>query len=157
MDSAPINRNSLNEIELLKKEIELLKNEIKLIKQNCIYKIKIDTLKPKDLRCTIGKCLDDYISIEKDGLQYGPYKSYEQGKYLIVYNGDSLLNAYFDVIDNGIEDKISITFISKTQTKVVYEIIIPGNLKSGIEFRAFNKNPHTIISVKSIEVFKYNI
>ena len=157
MDSAPKKTNTLNETELLKHEIELLKNEIKLIKENCIYKIKIDILKPKDLNLYgNGKYQDDYIRIDKGGFQSGPFRCYEQGKYLIIYNGDCLLNADFDVIDNGIKDKIPITFISKTQTKVIYEVIIPGNLKSGIEFRAFNNNP-TSISVKSIEVYKYNI
>ena len=158
MESAPTEKEKINENELLKKEIEILKNEIKYLKENCIYKIKIDDLKPKDL-CLYGpgKILDEYIRIEKDGAQYGPYRHYEQGKYLIIYHGDSLLNAELDAIDNGLkESNIPFTIINKTQNKISYEIIIPSNLKSGIEFRAFNKSP-TIILVKNIEVFKYNI
>ena len=127
------------------------------MKENCIYKIKIDNLKPKDLLLSEpGKILDEYIRIEKGGIQFGPYRHYEQGKYLIIYHGDSLLNAELDVIDNGLETKIPFIIISKSQTKIAYEIIIPSDLKSGIEFRAFNNSP-TVILIKNIEVFKYNI
>ena len=154
MDSAPIEGGKIN---LLIKEIETLKNEIKYLKENCIYKIKIDNLKPKDLLLSEpGKILDEYIRIEKGGVQFGPYRHYEQGKYLIIYHGDSLLNAELDVIDNGLESKIPFIIISKSQTKIAYEIIIPSDLKSGIEFRAFNNSP-TVILIKNIEVFKYNI
>ena len=158
MESAPTEKEKINENELLKKEIEILKNEIEYLKQNCIYKIKIDDLKPKDLCLSEpGKILDEYIRIEKDGIQFGPYRHYEQGKYLIIYHGDSLLNAKLDVIDNGLKEaNIPFTIINKSQNKISYEIIIPSELKSGIEFRAFNKSP-TIILVKNIEVFKYNI
>ena len=154
MDQAPIEGGKIN---LLIKEIETLKNEIKYLKENCIYKIKIDNLKPKDLLLSEpGKILDEYIRIEKGGIQFGPYRHYEQGKYLIIYHGDSLLNAELDVIDNGLETKIPFIIISKSQTKIAYEIIIPSDLKSGIEFRAFNNSP-TVILIKNIEVFKYNI
>ena len=154
MDSAPIEGGKIN---LLIKEIETLKSEIKYLKENCIYKIKIDNLKPKDLLLSEpGKILDEYIRIEKGGIQFGPYRHYEQGKYLIIYHGDSLLNAELDVIDNGLESKIPFIIISKSQTKIAYEIIIPSDLKSGIEFRAFNNSP-TVILIKNIEVFKYNI
>ena len=154
MDSAPIEGGKIN---LLIKEIETLKNEIKYLKENCIYKIKIDNLKPKDLLLSEpGKILDEYIRIEKGGVQFGPYRHYEQGKYLIIYHGDSLLNAELDVIDYGLETKIPFIIISKSQTKIAYEIIIPSDLKSGIEFRAFNNSP-TVILIKNIEVFKYNI
>ena len=154
MDSAPIEGGKIN---LLIKEIETLKSEIKYLKENCIYKIKIDNLKPKDLLLSEpGKILDEYIRIEKGGIQFGPYRHYEQGKYLIIYHGDSLLNAELDVIDNGLESKIPFIIISKSQTKIAYEIIIPSDLKSGIEFRAFNNSP-TVILIKNIQVFKYNI
>ena len=154
MDSAPIEGGKIN---LLIKEIETLKSEIKYLKENCIYKIKIDNLRPKDLLLSEpGKILDEYIRIEKGGIQFGPYRHYEQGKYLIIYHGDSLLNAELDVIDNGLESKIPFIIISKSQTKIAYEIIIPSDLKSGIEFRAFNNSP-TVILIKNIEVFKYNI
>ena len=154
MDSAPIEGGKIN---LLIKEIETLKSEIKYLKENCIYKIKIDNLKPKDLLLSEpGKILDEYIRIEKGGIQFGPYRHYEQGKYLIIYHGDSLLNAELDVIDNGLESKIPFIIISKSQTKIAYEIIIPSDLKSGIEFRAFNNSP-TVILIKNKEVFKYNI
>ena len=154
MDSASIEGGKIN---LLIKEIETLKSEIKYLKENCIYKIKIDNLKPKDLLLSEpGKILDEYIRIEKGGIQFGPYRHYEQGKYLIIYHGDSLLNAELDVIDNGLESKIPFIIISKSQTKIAYEIIIPSDLKSGIEFRAFNNSP-TVILIKNIEVFKYNI
>ena len=73
MESAPTEKEKINENELLKKEIEILKNEIEYLKQNCIYKIKIDDLKPKDLCLSEpGKILDEYIRIEKDGIQFGP-------------------------------------------------------------------------------------
>ena len=159
MESAPTEKEKINENEILKKEIEILKTEVKYLKENCIYKIKIDDLKPKDLCFSgPGKILDEYIRIEEGGIQYGPYRHYEQGKYLIIYHGDSLLNAELDVIDNGLnETNIPFTIINKSQKKISYEIIVPFELKSGIEFRAFNKSSSTIILVKNIEVFKYNI
>ena len=127
------------------------------LKENCIFKIKVDDLKPQDLSLFgKGKITDGYIRIEKDGIQFGPYKFYEQGKYLIIYHGDGLLNAEFDVIDNGFKEPIPFTIISKTQNKIAFEIIIPSDLKSGIEFRAFNKKD-TFVLVKNIEVYKYSI
>ena len=158
MDSAPIQKPTMDisENELLKKEIEELKKEIKILKENCIYKIKIDTLTPKDLLVSGGKVYDEYIRVEKNGIQYGPYKHYEQGKYLIEYYGENLMNAKYDSIDNGIENPIlPVNFIIKSPKKVVYEVIIPGNLKSGIEFRA--KDVIVPIQIHRIEVFKYNI
>ena len=66
MDSAPIQKPTIDisENELLKKEIEDLKTEIKILKENCIYKIKIDTLTPKDLFINDGKKFDEYINVE---------------------------------------------------------------------------------------------
>ncbi len=87
------------ENELLKNEIELLKNEITFLKENCIYTIKIDTLLPKDLSVKKGNSTDEFITIDEGGIQYGPYLYYEQGKYLIIYNGENLLNAKFDIHD----------------------------------------------------------
>ena len=146
---------SSKETELLKKEIEILKNEINLLKENCIYKIKIDDLKPKDLGVT-GTIIDDYIRLQKDQLQFGPYRHYEQGKYFIIYHGDSLLSGVYDVIDNQFKEPFPLTFIYKTSKKVCYEVIIPPDLKSGVEFRVFNKQP-TFITIKKIEVYRYNI
>ena len=150
------NESLKKENESLKNEIELLKNEIKLLKENCIYKIKIDTLLPKDLLFKKGNSTDEYISIEKGGIQYGPYLHYEQGKYLIIYNGENLLNAKFDVHDHGLKVDFPFTIINESQIKVIYEVIINKNLKTGIEFRAQN-NTNTFIFIKSIEVYKYNI
>ena len=144
------------ENELLKNEIKLLKNAIKLLKENSIYKIKIDTLLPKDLSVKKGNSTDEFITIDEGGIQYGPYLHYEQGKYLIIYNGENLLNAKFDVFDNGLQKFFPITIINKSQTKVIYEVIISRNLKAGIEFWAQN-NQNTLILIKSIEVYKYNI
>ena len=156
MELTPSRNQIKNENELLKKEIELLKSEIKLLKENCIYKIKIDDLKPKDLCTSKGEILDDYIRVEEDGWQFGPYRHYDQGKYLIVYHGEGLLNGELDVIDNQFKSPFPITIINKTQKKISYEVIIPSDLKSGIEFRIHNKQP-TLILIKNIEVFKYNI
>ena len=55
---------------------------------------------------------DEYIRVEKNGIQYGPYKHYEQGKYLIEYYGENLMNAKYDSIDHGIEKpNLPLTFI----------------------------------------------
>ena len=53
------------ENELLKNEIELLKNEIKLLKENCIYKIKIGSLLPKNLSVKKGNSTDELITNEE--------------------------------------------------------------------------------------------
>ena len=147
----------LAENELLKKEIELLKNEIKYLKDNCIFKTKIETLYPKDL-LTDGEKLNDYIRISKGKWQYGPYRHYEPGKYLIVYEGDGFLNGNFDVIDYGLKPPdISFSVIFKSQNFFRYEVIIPENLISGIEFRCNCQKDATRIIIKKIEVYKYNI
>ena len=145
------------EIELLKNEIISLKEEIKLLKENCIYKIKIVDLLPNDLFVTKkneSKITNDYILIGKDGWQYGPYRFYEQGKYLIIYHGEGLLNGEFDTIAG--ELKFPITIISKTQLKVVYEVNISSEINSGIEFR-FHHTGQTFAFIKKIEIYKYNI
>ena len=145
------------EIELLKNEIELLKEEIKSLKENCIYKIKIVDLLPKDLfvsKENESKITDDFILIGKNCWQFGPYRFYEQGKYLIIYHGEGLLNGELDTIAG--ELKFPITIISKTQLKVVYEVNISSELKSGIEFR-FHHTGQTFAFVKKIEIYKYNI
>ena len=145
------------EIEFLKKEIELLKEEIKSLKENCIYKIKIVDLLPKDLFVTEvngSKITNDYILIGKDSVQYGPYRFYEQGKYLIIYHGEGLLNGNFDNIAG--ELNFPITIIYKAQLKVAYEVNIPSDIKSGIEFRFHHTGP-TFAFVKKIEIYKYNI
>ncbi len=156
MDITPIDDEVSKEIESLKKVNESLREEIKLLKENCIYKIKIDTLLPKDLLFKKGNSTDEYISIEKGGIQYGPYLYYEEGKYLIIYNGENLLNAEFDVFDNGLKIFFPLTIKNKSETKVIYEVFIHKNLKQGIEFRAQNHS-NTFIFIKSIEVYKYNV
>lgn len=66
-----------------------------------IYYSKYDTLKPKDLKVTEGEVNYRYIKLLQKGIQFGPYKFYEGGKYLVVYHGDKLDNlTYFDVFDN---------------------------------------------------------
>ena len=117
-----------------------------------------DNLKPKHLNlCGGGKITDEFIRIEKNGNQYGPYKNYPKGKYLIIYYGENLLYASFDIIENGIKEPfIPFNILYKSNNEFIYNIIIPDELKSGIEFRAHNnKNPCFII-VKNIEVYKYN-
>ena len=145
------------ENESLKKENELLRKEIKLLKEkNSDCKIKIDTLLPGDLLFKKGNSTDEYIIIEKGGIQYGPYFNYEQGKYLIIYNGENLLNAKFDVFDNWLQLFFVFKMKNKSETKVIYEVFISKNLSEGIEFRAHN-NTNTFIFIKSIEVYKYNV
>ena len=98
------NQSLKKEIESLKKENESLKKEIKLLKEkNSDYKIKIDTLLPGDLFFKKGNSTDEYISIEKGGIQYVLYLHYDIGNYLIIYNGENLLNTKFDVFDNGLQ------------------------------------------------------
>ena len=152
-----VQTNKDKEIELLKNEIKSLKEEVKLLKDNCIYKIKIADLLPKDLFVTNegdSKIKEDCVLIGKGGWQYGPYRFYEQGKYLINYIGEGLLNGEFDSIDG--EVKFPITIIYKSQLKVTYEIIIPTEVKIGIEFR-FHHTGTAFAYVKKIEVYKYNI
>ena len=117
-----------------------------------------DNLKPKHLHLYGGgKITDEFIRLEKNGTQYGPYKNYPKGKYLIIYYGENLLYASFDIIENGIKEPfIPFNILYKSNNEFIYNIIIPDELKSGIEFRAHNnKNPCFII-VKNIEVYKYN-
>ena len=164
MDITPIddeiskdNESLKKENESLKKENESLKKENESLKEkNSNDKIKIDTLLPGDLYFKKGNSTDEYISIETGGIQYGPYLYYEEGKYLIIYNGENLLNAEFDVFDNGQTKYFPLTYINKSETKVIYEVFIPKNLIDGIEFRAKN-NSNTFIFIKNIEVYKYNV
>ena len=99
---------------------------------------------------------DEYIIMtQKDAIQYGPYRFYDQGKYLIIYYGEKLLNADFDVIDNHYKDKFEFKIINKSEDKIYYETEIKIKLVSGIEFRSFKiKDPFVLI--KYIDVFRFN-
>ena len=157
MDITPIDDEISKDNESLKKENESLKKENESLKEkNSNDKIKIDTLLPGDLYFKKGNSTDEYISIETGGIQYGPYLYYEEGKYLIIYNGENLLNAEFDVFDNGQTKYFPLTYINKSETKVIYEVFIPKNLSDGIEFRTQNYS-NTFIFIKSIEVYNYNV
>ena len=92
---------------------------------------------------------------QKDAVQFGPYRFYDQGKYLIIYYGEKLLNADFDVIDNHYKDKFEFKIINKSEDKIYYETEIKMKLVSGIEFRSFGiKDPFVLI--KYIDVFRFN-
>ena len=120
----------------------------------------IETLNPKinlSLYTNSSKIVnDDYMVLKKGDIQYGPYKHYEKGKYLIIYWGEGLLDAELDVIENTIQEPISFKILNKSSNIISYEVIISIDLKSGIEFRAFNKKD-TFILIKKIDVYKYKI
>ena len=101
-----------------------------------------------------SKITNNYILIGKNCCQYGPYRFYEQGKYLIIYHGEGLLNGEFDTIAG--ELKFPIIMIFKSQLKVVYEVNISSVVNIGIEFR-FHHTGQTFAFVKKIEIYKYNI
>ena len=69
---------------------------------------------------------DEYILILKDGVQYGPYIHYELGKYLIIYNGDGLLNGDYDCVDTNYTFPIKI--LEKSQSKIIYQVDISQKL-----------------------------
>ena len=98
---------------------------------------------------------NEWYLLKPGEIQYGPYRKYEQGKYLIIYYGNGLLKADFDVIDNHYNDGFNIKIINKSDNKIYYEVEINKELFSGVEFRAFN-NKDTLIIIKYIDVFKYN-
>ena len=103
----------------------------------------------------LGIINDEYIILSNGGIQYGPYYKYELGKYLVIYNGENLLKAEFDVIDNHYKDKFKFKIINKSEKKVYYEVEINLELFSGIEFRALN-NTNTSILIQHIDVYKFN-
>ena len=98
---------------------------------------------------------NEYIILYNGSIQYGPYYKYELGKYLVIYNGENLLKAELDVIDNHYKDKFELKTINKSENKIYYEVDINLELFSGIEFRAFNKTNIPIL-IKYIDVFKFN-
>ena len=99
------------------------------------FAIKIETLKSKDLRVLNGQN-ENCIKLKKDGLQYGPYRMYKPGKYLIIYNGSNLKNGNFDVYDyKRLFPSISLNIIKKEENKVIYRVDITEDLVAGIEFR----------------------
>ena len=150
-----------NEIELLKKENKELREgnkklneEIRNFKENFITIERIDTLYPNNLHFNNVKVIQNFINLNKDSIQYGPYKKYEKGKYCIVYYGKNLSNLCFDCCDDCGKKLLEISMIIKFPDKVVYEVLIPENNKC-IEFRAIsNQNDSSII--EKINVYKYN-
>ena len=98
---------------------------------------------------------DEFIIVSQEGIQFGPYIRYELGKYLVIYYGENLLKAEFDVIDNHYTDKFNFKIINKSENKICYEVDINRELFSGIEFRAFN-NTNTPLLIKYIDIFKFN-
>lgn len=63
--------------------------------------------------------------MKTNGAQFGPYRKYESGNYLIIYNGDNLDKGVYKVYDNKIEQSISITILKKVNNKVIIEVYIP--------------------------------
>ena len=118
----------------------------------------IERLKPqKDLSLSGGNTLnDEFILLNCGNIQYGPYRKYEQGKYLIIYHGQNLIEAEFDVIDNGYKDKFNPEKINRAENKIFYDVEINKQLISGIEFRCFNNKKNSLIVVKYIDIYKFN-
>ena len=132
-------------------------SEIKKINLANHFNITLkDSLKNKDLLVNEGDIKDEIILLKKNGVQFGPYKHYPKGKYLIVYYGENLFNADFDIIDNGIKvPNLPLKIVYKSNNQLSYETFIPDELKSGIEFRAFNRKD-CLIRVSKIEVYMIN-
>ena len=133
-------------------------SQIKKLNLNELFNIVLkDNLTNKNgLKINMsGRIEDEYIVVGKDGVQYGPYKKYEQGKYLIIYHGEGLLSVRLDVYDHGLNKYFPFQIIDKSQSKVSYEFVLSQNLKKGLEFRAHNQEVSFAI-VKNIEVYKYN-
>ena len=98
---------------------------------------------------------EQIIMTQSNAIQYGPYRQYKQGKYIIIYNGENLLKADIDVIDNHFKDKFNFKIINKSEYNIYYEVEIKVKLVSGIEFRTFN-NKNSFVLIKYIDVFKFN-
>ena len=115
---------------------------------------KIETLKPDDLKVNDGEKDKYFIKVKKNGIQYGPYRMYKSGKYLIIYKGLNLHKGNFDAYDNKRSSpQIPINKIKKEETKAKYIIDIPPSLVSGIEFRLSN-NDNDDIFVTKINVYE---
>ena len=142
----------------LREKLIKLEDKLSLSEENRTL-INIDTLWPKDLLTINGNTTGEYIEIKSEGIQYGPYKHYLPGDYLIVYKGKNLDNGNFDVFDlnNSINKYISIRIREKKNEIVKYEVTIPDNLKSGIEFRVNNKFSSNSIYIEKIKVYKKKI
>ena len=118
------------------------------------FPIKIETLKPDDLKVSDGEKDKYFIRIKKNGIQYGPYRMYKSGKYLVIYEGLNLHKGSFDAYDNYISTPlIPINKIKKEEMKAIYIVDIPSSLVSGIEFRLRN-NDNDDIFVTKISVFE---
>ena len=151
-----INNRIMNEEinkRTMKEEINKIFNDyFKCISEN-EFAIKIETLKSKDLSVLNGE-KEDYIKLKKDGLQYGPYRMYKPGKYLIIYIGSNLKNGKFDVYDYKLSTpSISLNIIKKEENKVIYRVDIPEHLVAGIEFRVKNTEDKDI-SITKIDVYE---
>ena len=115
---------------------------------------KIETLKTDDLKVSDGEKDKYFIKIKKNGIQYGPYRMYKPGKYLVIYKGLNLHKGNFDAYDNKMSNPlIPINKIKKEEMKVIYIVDIPPSLASGIEFRLRN-NDNDDIFVTKINVYE---
>ena len=118
------------------------------------FPIKIETLKPDDLKVYNGENDKYFIRIKKNGIQYGPYRMYKSGKYLVIYNGFNLLKGIFDAYDDTMSNPlIPINKLKKEEMKAIYIVDIPPSLVSGIEFRLTN-NDNDDIFVTKISVYE---
>ena len=83
----------------------------------------------------VGIINDKFIIMFKGSIQYGPYNYYELVKYLVIYNGENLDKAEFDVIDNhyyDYRDKFEMKIINKYGNKIYYEVEINRYIFYGI-------------------------
>ena len=97
----------------------------------------------------------EFFILKKGDIQYGPYRLYKQGKYLIIYYGQNLLKADLDVIDNSFQEKFNFKILKQSDDKIYYEVDINKKLVSGVEFRSFNNKENALILIKYIDVFMY--
>jgi len=138
---------------IINEEINEIFNELFLGFSENEFAIKIETLRSKDLYVLNGQ-KENCIKLKKDGLQYGPYRMYKPGKYLIIYIGSNLKNGKFDVYDYKLSTpSISLNIIKKEENKVIYRVDIPEDLVAGIEFRVKNIEDKDI-SVTKIDVYE---
>lgn len=115
-------RYALNNMQLCRGSY--IKLELLVFNENCIL----------DNNCII---------IKPGGMQYGPYKYLDKGKYTVTIQGDNLDQLSYDVVYNIGKDSPSITEIKKNKNEIIYTFQLSKYVKT-IEFRNFNNSKENI-------------
>ena len=84
------------------------------------------------------------LKIQSSGIVYGPGWEIEQGKYKVVYEGNSLDNVTYDIHSEKNQGGITYSEKKRNDGKIEVELNVNG-VVSDVEFRVFNESGQEVV------------